>query len=75
MTWQDKAFHFAGAFTVVVLLDRFLPTGAAAIIAVIACGGLEVYQARFKPHYIGKELDTALDLIADAAGILVAFWR
>ena len=73
MTYTDKAFHFSMCFTATVLLMRLGLTRRGAACIVAACAVLlEVYQWLFEPHYAGKGLDTAVDMIANVIGITLA---
>lgn len=69
MNHEDKFFHFAGCFTVFMLLASFLPLTVAAIITYIGAVAVEIYQLLYEPAYEGKALDTFLDLIMDFFGI------
>ena len=68
----DKWAHLAGAFMLTTIALRFTDPATAVIFIAIGAIALEAYQWQFKPDYVGKEMDTALDLIADAAGIVLA---
>ena len=74
LIWKlDKWAHLCGAFTLTTVAIRitgdpmtaFLLVGTGSVL-------LEVYQHAFEPDYPTKGMDTALDLVADGAGIAVA---
>lgn len=67
--WSNKAYHLFGAFFVVTILRRYLKKSAAIWLTGIGCVLLEAYEWIWEPYYSGKELDTIIDLIADAVGI------
>ena len=69
MDWSNKAYHLFGAFFFVTVLRRYVTRQAAIWLTAIGCVLLEVYEWIWEPHYDGKELDTVIDLIADAVGI------
>jgi len=71
MTYRDKAFHFCGAFTATVIGMAILGNWGISL-ATVGSILLEVYQWKREPYYIGKEADTAVDLIVDVVGIVTA---
>ena len=73
LIWKlDKWAHLCGAFTLTTVAIHFTDPITAAIGIVIGSIALEAYQHQWEPDYPTKRLDTALDLIADGAGIAVA---
>ena len=71
MTYKDKAFHFTGAFSATIIGMFLLGTWG---IVAAAAGSvlLEVYQWKWEPRYVGKELDTVVDMVVDVVGIVAA---
>ena len=74
LIWKlDKYAHLAGAFMLTTISVAITSDILCSIIAV-AIGSilLEAYQWQFKPYYMGKEMDTVLDIIADGIGIALS---
>lgn len=69
MNLPNAAFHFTGSFFFITMLRRYFTRRAAVWITAVGAALLEVYQWIWQPYYSGKELDTLIDLIADAVGI------
>ena len=77
MLWKlifklDKWAHLCGAFTLTTIALRFTDPATAVVFIAIGSIALEAYQWQFEPDYVGKEMDTVLDLIADGVGIVLA---
>ena len=77
MLWKlifklDKYAHLSGAFMLCTVAIRLTDIPTAVAILILGSILLEVYQWQFQPRYVGKEMDTALDLIADGIGIALA---
>ena len=69
MNLPNAAFHFTGAFFFITVLRRYFRKSVAVWITAVGAVLYEVYEWIWEPYYSGKELDTVIDLIADAIGI------
>ena len=73
MIWElDTWAHLSGAFMLCTVAMRLIDTPTAVAVLILGSIALEAYQWQFQPRYVGKEMDTVLDLIADGVGIALA---
>ena len=73
MIWElDTWAHLAGAFMLCTVAMRFTDIPIAVAVLILGSIALEAYQWQYQPDYVGKEMDTVLDLIADGIGIALA---
>ena len=73
LIWKlDKYAHLSGSFLLMTVALHIMPTPWAVASLIIGNIGLELYQWQHQRYYVGKEMDTALDLIADGVGIMLA---